>query len=335
LGAGIVGAIVVDRLSKSFQTRCSRSWRDVLRVTTREETVAVRDISFEIAAGERVAFIGPNGAGKSTTLKMLTGILQPTSGHAEVTGLVPWVARRELAYRLGIVFGQRSQLWYHLAVRSSFDLLARIYAVDRTLHMQRVRHLAAVFDIESLLDRPVAQLSLGQRIRCEVVGALLHQPQVLLLDEPTIGLDVTSKAALRDHLNKQSREQGTTVLLTSHDTGDIEKICDRVIVIDQGRVLLDQSLDSLKREYLQHRSIVLITEDEKPSLELAGINAVADGAYRLLVDVDVRITPIERVIATALERLRIRDLLIENPPLEEIIKAIYRNTAAGRAHVGA
>ena len=327
-----MSAIVVDRLNKSFDRVVRRSWRQaLLGRATRENVAAVRDISFDIAAGERVAFIGPNGAGKSTTLKMLTGILQPTAGHAEVTGLVPWIARRELAYRLGIVFGQRSQLWYHLAVRSSFELLARIYGVEQARYVERLRHLAAVFDIEALLDRPVSQLSLGQRIRCEVAGALLHSPQVLLLDEPTIGLDVTSKAALRDHLNKLSREQNTTVLLTSHDTGDIEKICDRVIVIDQGCLLLDQSLDSLKREYLQHRSLVLVTEDEHPTLDLPGVRASADGPYRLLVDVDMRATTIERVVAAIIARLRIRDLVIENPPLEEIVKAIYRKTAVAGA----
>ena len=162
-------------------------------------------------------------------------------------------------------------------MRASFDLLARIYGVGQADYERRARELAAVFDIGALLDRPVSQLSLGQRIRCEVVGALLHQPQVLLLDEPTIGLDVTSKAALRDHLSQLSRERGTTVLLTSHDTGDIERICDRVIVIDQGHVLLDQSLDSLKREYLQHRAIVLIAEEESPSFDFPALAADLTG----------------------------------------------------------
>jgi ABC-2 type transport system ATP-binding protein len=324
-----MAAIEVERLSKAFQSR--RTWRAALRRAPRSEVVAVGDISFQIRAGERVAFIGPNGAGKSTTLKMLTGILQPSGGTARVMGLVPWLSRQDLAYRLGIVFGQRSQLWYHLPVSDSFDLLARIYGVDRETHRARREQLVTAFDITSLLARPVSQLSLGQRIRCEVVAALLHRPEVLLLDEPTIGLDVTSKAALRDHLNTLSREQGTTVLLTSHDTGDIEKICDRVIVIDHGHVLLDQSLDSLKREYLQHRSIVVITEDEKPTFALPGIRARADGPYRLLVDVDTRLASLERVIAALLDRVKIRDLVIDNPPLEEIIKAIYRRT--GDAHV--
>jgi ABC-2 type transport system ATP-binding protein len=327
----MAAAIEVEHLSKAFSSR--RSWRAALRGEPRKEVIAVGDISFVIAAGERVAFIGPNGAGKSTTLKMLTGILQPSGGKAHVTNLVPWLSRRELALRLGVVFGQRSQLWYHLPVNDSFDLLARIYGVDKPSYLAQRERLVAAFDVGALLNRPVAQLSLGQRIRCEVVAALLHRPQVLLLDEPTIGLDVTSKAALRDHLNALSREQGTTVLLTSHDTGDIEKICERVIVIDHGHVLLDQSLESLKREFLQHRSIVVVTEDEKPAFALPGTKAAPDGPYRLLVDVDTRLTSLERVIASLLERLKVRDLVIDHPPLEEIVRAIYRRT--GGAHAAA
>jgi ABC-2 type transport system ATP-binding protein len=329
----MAAAIEVEHLSKVFQSH--RTWRAALRGDSRTQIVAVGDISFSIEGGERVAFIGPNGAGKSTTLKMLTGILQPSGGNAHVMNLVPWQSRRELAYRLGIVFGQRSQLWYHLPVSDSFELLARIYGVDRQSYRVRRDRLVAAFDIESLLARPVSQLSLGQRIRCEVVAALLHAPDVLLLDEPTIGLDVTSKAALRDHLNSLSREQGTTVLLTSHDTGDIEKICDRVIVIDRGHVLLDQSLESLKREFLQHRSIVVITEDEKPVFTLPGIKCAPDGPYRLLVDVDTRLASLERVIASLLERLKVRDLVIDHPPLEEIVKAIYKRSEGGSAHVAA
>jgi len=330
-----MGKIDVECLHKRFTTYAAANWRErLLRRAPRREIVAVRDISFAIDAGERVAFIGPNGAGKSTTLKMLTGILQPTSGHAEVAGLTPWVARRQLAYRLGIVFGQRSQLWYHLAVRDSFELLAKIYGVEPKDFAHRLRQLAMTFDIDSLLDRPVSQLSLGQRIRCEIVGALLHRPEVLLLDEPTIGLDVTAKAALRDHLNTLAREQGTTVLLTSHDTGDIEKICDRVIVIDHGSVLLDEPLEKLKREHLQHRSIVLLTEEETPSLAALGIAGVNEAPYRLRIDVDIRAASIERVVSTALGRLKVRDLLIEHPPLEDIIKAIYRTSRSG-AHVAA
>jgi len=320
-------AILVDSLCKSFRVR-RQSGHGVLATLFRPapttEIPAVRDISFAIAEGERVAFIGPNGAGKSTTLKMLTGILRPTSGHAEVAGLVPWLQRRQLAHRIGIVFGQRSQLWHHLPVRGSLDLLRRIYDVDAATHAARLADLSGTFDIVQFLDRPVSELSLGQRIRCEIAAVLLHAPKVLLLDEPSIGLDVTAKAALRDHLNTLSRQASTTVLLTSHDTGDVEKICDRVIVIDEGRLLLDEPLDRLRQRFLGRRSVVLMTAEERPSLELPGVTIINAEPYRLTLGVDTTVTAVEQVVGTALRLLSVRDLVIENPPLEEVVRAIYR-----------
>jgi ABC-2 type transport system ATP-binding protein len=322
-----MAAILVDSLCKNFRVR-EPSRRGIIATLFRPPPVidvpAVHDISFAIGKGERVAFIGPNGAGKSTTLKILTGILRPTSGHAEVADLVPWHQRRQLAHRIGIVFGQRSQLWHHLPVRSSLDLLRRIYNIDAATYGKRLTHLSEVFEIAGFLDRPVSELSLGQRIRCEITAVLLHAPSVLLLDEPTIGLDVTAKAALRDHLNTLSREAHTTVLLTSHDTGDIEKICDRVIIIDEGRLLLDEALDRLRRSYLKHRSVVLVTAEERPSLELPGVTVASAEPYRLTLNIDTEVTAVEHVVGTALRLLSVRDLIIENPPLEDIVKAIYR-----------
>jgi ABC-2 type transport system ATP-binding protein len=322
-------AIRAEGLSKSFFRAGPRragalGW---LRRAAPLAVAAVQDVSFAIAPGERVAFIGPNGAGKSTTLKMLTGILAPTAGHAEVAGFVPWRQRRALARAIGIVFGQRSQLWYQLPVRASLTLLARIYAVERREYEARVALLARTFAIADLLDRPVASLSLGQRLRCEIAAALLHAPSVLLLDEPTIGLDVTAKAALRDHLIALSREEGTTLLLTSHDTGDIERICERVIVIDHGRLLLDRPLAALRQEYLRRRMVVLVTEEERAAVDLPGVAVALAEPHRLTLAVDTEVTPIERVVAHALASHVVRDLVIENPPLEEVIKAIYRGRA--------
>ena len=322
-----MAAILVEGLSKSFRVRRPSGRGAIptlLRLPPAIDIPAVCDLSFAIGEGERVAFIGPNGAGKSTTLKILTGILRPTSGHAEVAGLVPWHQRRRLAHHIGIVFGQRSQLWHHLPVRSSLDLLRRIYGVDAATHAARLADLSAIFDIADFVDRPVSELSLGQRIRCEITAVLLHAPRVLLLDEPSIGLDVTAKAALRDHLNTLSRQASTTVLLTSHDTGDVEKICDRVIVIDEGRLLLDQPLDRLRQSFLQRRSVVLMTAEEWPSLELPGVVVTSAEPYRLALSVDTGVTAVEHVVGTALRLLSVRDLIIENPPLEEIVKAIYR-----------
>jgi len=328
-----MAAIVVDALSKSYRVRAPDAHRTVtrwLRPVLTREVAAVREVSFKIEPGERVAFIGPNGAGKSTTLKMLTGILEPTSGTATVAGFVPWQQRRLLARRLGIVFGQRSQLWYHLPVRDSFDLLSRIYSIDSRTYAARLAKLSAAFDIGSFLERPVSELSLGQRIRCEIVAALLHAPEILLLDEPTIGLDVTSKSALREHLSEISRSAGTTVLLTSHDTGDIEEICDRVIVIDQGRLLLDEPLEQLRRQFLRSRSIVLVTAEEHPTLVLAGTRVIASEPFRLTLSVDVAATGVDQVVAAAFRTLTVRDLIIEQRPLEDIVKAIYRGESHNR-----
>jgi ABC-2 type transport system ATP-binding protein len=201
---------------------------------------AVAGVSFEIAAGERVAIIGPNGAGKSTTLKMLSGVLEPTAGAARVFGLVPWKERRALAYRIGVVFGQRSQLLGELPARDSFALLRRIYDQDERAFAERLGRLVEQFGLAELLDQPVARLSLGQRMRCEITASLLHAPQLLFLDEPTIGLDITAKAAIRDFVTEHARDEGRTVVLTSHDMRDIELVCERVIVINQGRIVVDQ-----------------------------------------------------------------------------------------------
>jgi ABC-2 type transport system ATP-binding protein len=327
-------AIRVDKLTKRFRVREAApagAWRPhrLLRRAPETELMAVRDLSFSIEPTERVAFIGPNGAGKSTSLKMLTGILHPSAGHAEVAGFVPWRERRKLARHIGIVFGQRSQLWWQLPARASFDLLGRIYGVDRTVFRKRLARLIEGFAIGGFIDRPVSQLSLGQRLRCEIAGALIHGPSILLLDEPTIGLDVTGKALLRDHLDTMSREAGTTVLLTSHDTGDIERICERVIVIDHGSLLMDLPIVRLKRDFLRHRTVTLLTGEETPELTILGATAVEVTPYRLTLAVDTTVVPIEQVVAAALQRLTVRDLSVENPPLEDVIKAIYRGEIGG------
>lgn len=183
----------------------------------------MRGLSFTISRGERVAFIGPNGAGKSTTIKMLSGILYPTAGDISILGHTPWKDRRTMAYKIGTVFGQRSQLWYHLPAGDTFDLLASAYAIDRDDYKKRRAYLADVFHLEPLLNRPVRQLSLGERMRCEIAASLLHKPEILFLDEPTVGLDITARTAIRDLIRDASEQDGTTILLTSHDTGDMEK----------------------------------------------------------------------------------------------------------------
>jgi len=246
-----MNAIVVENLKKTFRSPLPAQGSIAQRIKSylhpRYQTLtAVDGISFQVKAGERVAFIGPNGAGKSTTIKMLTGIMQPTSGRITVLDKVPGVRWNRLMYQIGAVFGQRSQLWYHLPVRETLGLLAAIYDIPASEYRRRVSELVEKFKVTSLLDKPVRQLSLGERMRCEIIASLLHKPAVLFLDEPTIGLDITAKAIIRDLIRQQSEKEGVTLLLTSHDTDDIEKVCDRVIIIDQGKLLLDDSLSNLK-----------------------------------------------------------------------------------------
>ena len=248
-------AIEAHQLTKRFSAKqtapgLAASLRSLVRPTYRE-TIAVQDCSFTVGEGELVAFIGPNGAGKSTTIKMLTGILYPTSGHARVLGLTPWAQRSTLAYNIAAVFGQKSQLWYHLPPLATFDLLARIYELEARAYRQRAAELIELFELGPHLHTSVRRLSLGERMRCELAAALLHRPRVIFLDEPTIGLDVIAKQTIRALIRRLNAEEGVTVFLTSHDADDVEQICERVIVVNHGSLILDEPIATLKREFLQ------------------------------------------------------------------------------------
>ena len=296
--------------------------RQLFRPRTRD-VLAVDDVSFRIEPGERVAFVGPNGAGKSTTIKILSGILHPTAGHAEVVGLIPWRDRRSLAYRIGTVFGQRTQLWYHLPAADTFELLARVYDRDPAEHRARRDRLLEAFALGALLEKPVRQLSLGERMRCEIVASLLHDPEIVFLDEPTIGLDVTAKAVIRDLIREESARTKRTVLLTSHDTGDIEHVCERVIVIHRGRLLLDQKVGALRSGYVRRKRVVLTTTEERVSLELPGVTVAERSPHRTLLEVDLEVTRVDAVVEAALRAAEIHDLSVEDPPMEEVVQAIY------------
>jgi ABC-2 type transport system ATP-binding protein len=284
---------------------------------------AVAGISFAVSAGERVAIIGPNGAGKSTTLKMLCGVLEPSAGAATVLGLTPWRQRRRLAYGIGVVFGQRSQLWSELPARDAFVLLRRIYDQDADVFRRRLGELTERFGLADLLDQPVRQLSLGQRMRCEITASLLHGPKLLFLDEPTIGLDVTAKAAIRDFIREQSREARQTVLLTSHDTRDIELVCERVIVINAGRIVVDEPVAELRRRFLGRKVVTIRSAAPSVAVDLPGVARRESEAHTTILVVDSAKTRIEHVIAAALAQGGIDDVAIEDPPMEEVIHEIY------------
>ncbi|MBL8991707.1 MAG: ATP-binding cassette domain-containing protein [Spirochaetia bacterium] len=315
--------IRVERLVKEF-TGLRKTGRRFLFVR-REKTIvsAVKDISFRIKPGERVAFIGPNGAGKSTTLKMLSGILHPTSGHAEVAGFIPWKSRQKLAYEIGLVFGQRTQLWYHLPVRQSFELLGKIYGLEKKKYLEQMARLDGTFQLGALLEQPVKSLSLGQRMRCEIAASLIHQPKILFLDEPTIGLDVTAKAELRAHLCALGEREGTTIILTSHDTADIEKICRRVILINRGEKLMDLSLEAMRKKYLKRKQLIFATAEEKPAVSLPKNLASITEPFRLVVEMNPEETTVPEVMKKVLKQVTVLDVTVNDRPLEEVIKQLY------------
>jgi ABC-2 type transport system ATP-binding protein len=326
-------AIEVRGLRKVFRVRerapgLGGAVRHLFAAKTRD-VVAVADVSFEIGRGERVAFVGPNGAGKSTTIKVLTGILHPTGGDCRVLGLVPWKERTRLGFRIGTVFGQRSQLWQHLPAGDTFDLLAKVYEQDDATHRARRADLVGAFGIGDLLSRPVRRLSLGERMRCEIVASLLHAPEVLFLDEPTIGLDVTAKAVIRDLLRERSEREGTTLVLTSHDTGDMERVCDRVVVIHEGRLLLDRPVQDLRRGFIRRKVVTLLTAEPSVAISLPGVTVVSSDPHRTVLEVDTAVTPVEAVVQAAIGASRLRDLTVEDPPMEEIVQAIYASAGVG------
>jgi len=322
--------ITVQDLRKSYRyAKRGRGLIGALRgaVAPEHQTIAAVDgISFEIAAGERVAIIGPNGAGKSTTLKILSGILEPSAGAARVFGLVPWLQRKMLAYRIGVVFGQRSQLWGELPARDSFALLRRIYDQDAAPFARRLDSLVERFEVGDLLGQPVQRMSLGQRMRCEIIASLLHAPSLLFLDEPTIGLDITAKAAIRDFITEQAANEGQTVVLTSHDTRDIELVCDRVIVINAGRIVVDQPTDQLRRQFLGRKLVTLQSAAARIVIDLPGIQVRPSAPHTTILEVDTRLVRVEQVIAAALKDGGIEDITIEDPPMEEVVREIYAST---------
>ncbi len=315
--------ITVQDLAKSY--RFSKRGRGPFGLFQSENVTveAVGGISFSVSPGEKVAIIGPNGAGKSTTLKILSGILEPTSGSVEVLGLTPAKDRRALAYGIGVVFGQRTQLWTELPARDSFSLLRRIYDQDAATFDARLKALVERFDLGGILDQPVNRLSLGQRMRCEITASLLHAPSLLFLDEPTIGLDVTAKAAIRDFIREQAEAAGQTVLLTSHDTRDIELVCDRVIVINRGKIVVDQPTAELRSRFLSRKLVTVRSVAARLEIDLPGVTRRPAEDHLTILEVDTSKVRVEQVIAQALAAGGVEDITIEDPPMEEVVHEIY------------
>ncbi len=329
--------ITVRDLSKDFRTFRRREglWGGIQNLFVREyQTVkAVDRITFDIDRGEMVGYIGPNGAGKSTTIKMLTGILVPASGEVQVGGFVPWRDRTRYVATIGVVFGQRTQLWWDIAVIESFRLLRRIYRVPQRDFDERMAMFTKILGIDKYLHTPVRKLSLGERMRCDLAAALLHNPPLLFLDEPTIGLDVVAKDHIRQFLREINQRFRTTVLLTTHDLDDIEALCRRIIIIDRGRLLYDGPLDLLKQRLLRFKQVTFVLRD---SSQAARLRQQIGGNHLELETVDeltcrvrydrnqVDTSDLVRQVLGAVE---VRDLEIEDESIEDVVKRIYAGEA--------
>ncbi len=297
----------------------------------RERTVvkAVDGLGFAIERGTIVGYIGPNGAGKSTTVKLLTGILVPSSGHVRVVGLDPSRQRIALARRIGAMFGQRVQLWWDLPLLESFELLRHIYRIPEDRYRANPASFRALLELDPFLRTPVRQLSLGQRIRGEIVAAMLHDPEVVFLDEPTIGLDIVAKQRVREFLLAANRERGVTVMLTTHDLADIERLCSRILILDQGRLVYDGGLEALRVRYGGERRLVVDLEEESPPLHVTDARVIRVDGPRQWIAFDRERTNAARLAAEVAAQASLRDLTVEEPDIEEVVRRIYAERQPG------
>ena len=286
---------------------------------------AIKDISFQIEKGEIVGYIGPNGAGKSTTIKILSGILLPDSGECKINGLTPWKDREKDVSKIGVVFGQRSQLWWDIPAEDTFDLLKDIYNLDDNEYLKTKTELVKLLNIEEIIQIPVRQLSLGQRMRCEIAASLIHNPSILFLDEPTIGLDAVSKEIVRDFIKKLNKEKKTTVILTTHDMSDIEALAKRIILIGKGKILYDGSLNSLKNKYGHIKKITVTSEDKVKSFRKNGIISYekVDNYYSFMIDI-TKVT-VSDFLNYLSSKLNINDIQIDSESIDNIIVKLYKD----------
>lgn len=330
-------AIDVKELRKDFRVQINReglsgALKDLFK-REYKEVRAVKDITFQIPQGEICGYIGENGAGKSTTIKMLTGILVPTAGELKVNGYVPYRDREKFVNEIGVVFGQRSQLWWDIGVIESFQLLRKVYRVSEHDFRKRLNNLVERLQLGDLLNRPVRKLSLGQRMRCELVASLLHNPSILFLDEPTIGLDIVVKTEIRDFLMGMNKEEGTTILLTTHDLQDIEALCSRVIMLDDGRIIYDGGLDELKTKWSKGREIQFQFAAQTPVARLQALTEGMNVSWTMENEVTAKLfVPHEVSVSDAMARVvggaDIRDIKIFETNTDEIVRGIYQSGSA-------
>ena len=321
--------ITVENLSKNFKIYKRRAgfWGNLSSTVSRQHDIirAVDDVNFSLERGELVGYIGANGAGKSTTIKMLTGILVPTSGRIDVMGLTPYRHRKENTRRIGVVFGQRTQLWWDLPVIDSFELLKHIYEIPQNLYKQNLEFFSEMLQLQPFLSTPVRRLSLGQRMRCDLTAALLHDPEILYLDEPTIGLDVIAKEQGRQFLRQVNAERQVTVILTTHDLNDVEKVCQRLIIIDSGKIIYDGGIDALKERYGKTRMLIVDLAQGYSDIQLEAVDLIRRDGNRIWLAFDRDTISASEVITQLTVRYEIQDLTISEPEIEEIVRRIYES----------
>lgn len=319
----------VESLSKIFHIpkRQKGFWKGMAALFSRsyESRVALDQISFNINEGELIGYIGPNGAGKSTTVKILSGILVPDEGEVKVLGKTPWLNRIEVVRQIGVVFGQRTQLWWDLQVIESFELLKSIYSIPNEEYKKTLKILIETLELSKLLHVPVRLLSLGQRMRCDIAASLLHSPKILFLDEPTIGLDAVSKLAVRDFIRHLNKEKKVTILLTTHDMDDIEALCRRVLVLNEGEIYFDGSLENLRKKILPERRLVVDLLQENESIQDDQAQTIRQEGHRVWLSFNPTIISAPQLIARITAKHAVADLFVENPPIEEMIARLYRN----------
>ncbi|MCU1807379.1 ATP-binding cassette domain-containing protein [Cytobacillus firmus] len=320
--------IEVEHLMKDFMiAKRETGFLGAVKSLVKREHIkkeAVKDISFSINEGEMVGYIGPNGAGKSTTIKMLTGILVPTSGSVKVNGIIPYENRQENAKNIGVVFGQRTQLWWDLPTIESFELLKEIYEVPDKRYKENMDTFTEILGLDEFLNTPVRQLSLGQRMRADIAASLLHDPPILFLDEPTIGLDVVAKEKMRTFIKEINKERSITVILTTHDMEDIEKLCERMILIDHGQKVYDGEIAVVKERFGKTRTLIVDLEESKRSLKLRGGEVFKEEASRFWIRFNRDEVSASGLIAQITETHNIKDLTVEEPAIESIISRIYQ-----------
>lgn len=321
--------IKVEHLSKTFLvSRRNAGMKEAVKALFHrqyEQIKALNDISFTIGDGEMVGYIGPNGAGKSSTIKVLSGILTPDSGNCIINGRVPWKDRREHVKHIGVVFGQRSQLWWDVPVIDSFELLKDIYDINEQVYKNNLEELVTMLNLNSIIQIPTRQLSLGQRMRCEIAASLLHEPKILFLDEPTIGLDAVSKIAVRNFILERNKTHNTTVILTTHDMQDIEALTNRVLLIGKGKILMDGTVDDMKRQFSQRKTIIM--EYKSGEFEvLPGMNILSKTSNsHAKIDVDTERLSVSTAITHLLSQVEVNDISVVGASIEEVISNLYRD----------